>query len=64
MNYLLTIVFVHHVNPVMDPGIFGERLAGFGNEPMTLVDQDLDHYQDPEHDICFFSNSLRYWRYL
>ena len=27
MNYLLTIVLVHHVNPVMDPGIFGEGLA-------------------------------------
>ena len=23
MNYLLTIVEFHHVNPVMDPGIFG-----------------------------------------
>ena len=46
VNYVVTtgIVVLHHVNPVMDPGIFGKGLAS----AMALVDHD------PDHNLCFF----------
>ena len=50
INSLLATAVIHHVNPVMYPGILGEELVS----AMALVDNDPDHYRDPEHNLCFF----------
>ena len=49
MNYVLTIVVFHQVNPVKDPGIVAEWLA----LATALVDHGPDHCFDPEQDLCF-----------